>query len=220
MFWHGKEIKTLGESCEAIGAITTREEAQEFLHLSRLENPKYADENIGYLFGYFGRDKWRRLSELFGVLHPIFGDRYDLTDDEILKMGMELAMRDIYSWTPIRPGAVSIRDLAIQWFRSGDTGTSSETIFDTMTGVPVKRHGIPWDPSDFGRCYRLLTAFPEWKERMGEVSARFPEWKPFVDNWAKMEELYERDLPTDKSADLYNLMITLRGDSPHSRKVP
>lgn len=89
MFWNGKEIKTLGESCEAIGAITSKEEAAEFLRLSRAENPEHADANIGYLFGYFNRDKWKKLSELFGVLHPVFGDNYNLTDDEILKMGVE-----------------------------------------------------------------------------------------------------------------------------------
>jgi hypothetical protein len=120
------------------------------------------------------------------------------------------AMKDIHSWTPVAPGTESARERAVAWFRGNDTGMSSETIFEVMTNIPVKRHDFPYDPSDFGRCYRLLQAFPEWKSRLGEVADRFPAWKPFVARWSEMEELYERDLPTDKSADLYNLMITLR----------
>lgn len=89
MQWKGKEIKNLGQSVEAIGNITTKEEAAEFLRLTKEENPEHAEANIGYLFGYLSRPRWKELSELFGIKHPIFGDNYDLTDDEILKMGME-----------------------------------------------------------------------------------------------------------------------------------
>jgi hypothetical protein len=120
------------------------------------------------------------------------------------------AMKDIHSWRPIEQGSASMMELAIQWYRGGDTGVSSETIFEVMTGVPVQRRGIPWDPADFGRCYRLLQVFPGWRARLQEVATLHAEWQPFVDNWAKMEELYERDLPTDRSKDLYNMMITLR----------
>jgi hypothetical protein len=88
MFWKGKELKTIGDACEALKEISTKDEAREFLHLYKEENPQYAEHNLGYLFGYFGRDRWKELSELFGILHPIFGDKYDLTDDEIMQMGI------------------------------------------------------------------------------------------------------------------------------------
>lgn len=89
MIWKGKELKTIGDACEALKEISTKEEAAEFLRLSKEENPKYAEHNIGYLFGYFNRDRWRELSELFGILHPLFGDQYDLSDEEIFRRGME-----------------------------------------------------------------------------------------------------------------------------------
>lgn len=108
-----------------------------------------------------------------------------------------------------------MNDKYIEWYRGGDTGMSSETIFEVMTNIPVKRHDIPYDPSDFGRCHRLLELFPEWRSRLDEVAQRFPVWKPFVDNWAKMEEIYLRDLPTDKSAELYDLMRSFREDKRH-----
>lgn len=89
MFWKDKEIVTIEHAMNALRDITTKEEAAEFLRLSRAENPEHADANIGYLFGYFNRDRWKELSELFGILHPVFGDRYNMTDDEIFQNGIE-----------------------------------------------------------------------------------------------------------------------------------
>ena len=83
---------------------------------------------------------------------------------------------------------------AVEWYRGTDTGISSETIMEVMTGIPVRSHSPPWDAGDFGRCYRLLDKFPDWKDRLNEVAERFPEWKPLVDNWASLESMYrDRD---------------------------
>jgi hypothetical protein len=76
-----------------------------------------------------------------------------------------------------------------QWFSGGDTGLSSKAIFGVMIGHPLERsYPIDWD--DFGRCYRLLELFPEWRPRMHEVSERFPEWKPIVDRWELLSKTY------------------------------
>lgn len=96
------------------------------------------------------------------------------------------------------------------WLRSWDTGTSSETIWSVLTGYPVRRTDIPYDPDDFGRCHRLLERFPEWRPRLGEVAKAFPRWRPFVERWDEMTAIYLRDLPTGKSAELYDLMRRLR----------
>jgi hypothetical protein len=125
------------------------------------------------------------------------------------------ALKDIHSWRPAND--VRLMERAVAWLRGDDTGMSSETILEVMTGIPVKRHSIPYDPADFGRCHRLLKAFPEWEKRLGEVADRFPEWKPFVDNWPKMKEIYDRDEPTERSPELYDLMIELRGEKPRTR---
>lgn len=103
---------------------------------------------------------------------------------------------------------------AITWFStSGDTGISSETIWSVMTGFPVKKWSstIPVDPSDFGRCYRLLIQFPEWAERIQEVADRHEEWQPLVDQWDELVHLYERDMHTGKSMELYDLLTKFRG---------
>src|SRR4051812_45875580 len=46
------------------------------------------------------------------------------------------------------------------WLKNGDTGISSLTILEVMTGHTAERTDTPLDPSDFGRCYRLLKVMP------------------------------------------------------------
>jgi hypothetical protein len=90
-----------------------------------------------------------------------------------------------------------------EWLLSGDTGVSSLTIFHVMTGTittPTRSslRGIdaPRDSDDFGRCYRLLKAFPEWRERLPEIAAMVPKWTPLVERWDELESMFE----TDRSA--------------------
>lgn len=98
------------------------------------------------------------------------------------------------------------------WLSGGDTGTSSETLWAVMTMQNVRRYDIPYDPSDFGRCYRLLNLFPSWQSRLGEVSARFPQWAPFVQHWDELTALYEEAIknPERNAHKLYERMKALR----------
>lgn len=86
-----------------------------------------------------------------------------------------------------------------EWAAGRDTGTSSLTIYHVMTGNPSHHHGYdtPSDPSDFGRCYRLLKLFPQWKPRMPEVAAKFPKWKRLVAEWDELEKMYEAAILPD-----------------------
>lgn len=89
-----------------------------------------------------------------------------------------------------------------KWYRGGDSGLSSETIFQVMTGIPVKWTSTPMDSADFGRCSRLLDRFPKWRDRLHEVSEQFPEWKQLIDNWSKLESLYEKE----KHSEVYEMI--------------
>lgn len=89
------------------------------------------------------------------------------------------------------------------WLASGDTGISSRTIYAVMTGNREGWYDVPRDTADFGRCYRLLKLYPEWLPRLPEVATRFPEWAPLVRNWDRLASLYERDLASGKSSELY-----------------
>lgn len=98
-----------------------------------------------------------------------------------------------------------------EWAHGRDTGTSSLTIYHVMTGKPSP-HGdycVPWDPSDFGRCYRLLQLFPAWRERLPAVAQRFPDWAPLVREWELLTQLYEAELPNGVAPKLYSEMKRL-----------
>jgi hypothetical protein len=91
--------------------------------------------------------------------------------------------------------AADIRSDHPDWLRSGDTGTSSLTILATFTGNWQVLHGgegaPPCDADDFGRCFRLLERYPQWRERIGEVSAKCPRFSPLVPIWSELETLYK-----------------------------
>lgn len=110
-------------------------------------------------------------------------------------------------------GEAWLKELAVggDWLKSGDTGMSSKTIYFVLhpNSTHVEWPSVPYDPDDFGRCYRLLQKFPEWAARLSEVAVRYPEWTPMVREWAKMTALYERDLPTGMCKELYDLMTEL-----------
>ena len=82
----------------------------------------------------------------------------------------------------------------LEWILGNDKGISSKTIWSVMTGQKTNEH-FNWTPSDdhdFGRCYRLLGLFPEWRPRLGEVAAAHPSWGPLVRDWDKVSGLYEK----------------------------
>lgn len=112
--------------------------------------------------------------------------------------------------SPSKMAAKNIDD----WIKGGDNGTSSETIWSVATGHPVERHGWPHDPDDFGRCYRLVKAFPEARAALPMVAAKFPgtPWVPYVREWNQMEALFEEELPKKTAPKLYDLMKKLRAE--------
>lgn len=105
------------------------------------------------------------------------------------------------------------------WITGDDTGISSKVIWAVMMGVPVTNKSTPSDPSDFGRCYRLLKLIPEWENRLEELKKINYEyyslndntkheklWSKFVDNYKEMCKLYEEEFPTGTAPKLYKFM--------------
>lgn len=96
-----------------------------------------------------------------------------------------------------------------QWLFDGDAGVSSKTIWSVMTGVdPKTSFCYPCDPDDFGRCHRLLVRFPEWRERMGEVAAKYPRWAPMVREWDALTAAY---VSISGEAGYRNMYARMRG---------
>lgn len=106
-----------------------------------------------------------------------------------------------------------------EWLTHGDTGTSSMSIFYVMIGlvvVPTQCGGdldIPYDSEDFGRCYRLLQSFPEWRKRLDDVAVKLPKWGPLIERWGELEALYEtdRDALYMRLRELYPLCMAADG---------
>lgn len=83
-----------------------------------------------------------------------------------------------------------------EWLLGRDTGSSSMAIFAHMVGFNSPPGGRRWwdapsDPSDLGRCLRLLDLFPEWKPRMPEMANRSPYWAELIKHWEEIVASYD-----------------------------
>jgi len=83
----------------------------------------------------------------------------------------------------------------VDWLLSQDTGLSSTAIFEHMTGRS-SNGDYPLDVDDFGRCYRLLERFPEWRVRMLEMVVYGKEWAALAGRWSDIEVWYRDFLKT------------------------
>ena len=101
----------------------------------------------------------------------------------------------------------------LAWIVGRDTGLSSKTVWAVMMGVEkyLDHASPPYDPSDFGRVYRLLKIMPSWAGRMSEVADKYPKWKPLVDNWVELTALWEAESPTGPCHKMHNRMRELSG---------
>jgi hypothetical protein len=98
------------------------------------------------------------------------------------------------------------------WLAGCDTGISSRTIVMAICGRHVCEERTPHpplDPSDFGRCYRLLQAVPELRPQFGKVAEVFPVWAPLVREWGALEALYLEESPRKTAPKLYARMQEL-----------
>lgn len=80
-----------------------------------------------------------------------------------------------------------------EWLASGDTGISSKAIMLWLSARVTDKTwgaGTPSDPSDLGRCLRLLDRIPEWKARIGEMAEAGGLWPTFARRWSEMEESF------------------------------
>lgn len=92
---------------------------------------------------------------------------------------------------------MKLSENAIQWLASGDRGVSSNTIFETITGINTgeKRQDYPYDPADFRRCLRLLDACPEFKPLLCKMKGVSPVWRALVDRWDDLQKVFEKEAP-------------------------
>jgi hypothetical protein len=96
------------------------------------------------------------------------------------------------------------------WRASDDTGLSSKYMACVLNGDgPGCENNRPWDPSDLGRCIRLLEACPELRPNLDRLKDSGPVWKAFVEHWDELESLYREESPTGSAPMTYSLMQQL-----------
>lgn len=137
------------------------------------------------------------------------------TEDGLVFVDCAGCLRELLVETRIKASGLP-DDAATRWRFGGDAGTSSYTIWSVMTGHPMPDRrvpDVPHDPNDFGRCHELLKLSPAWRERLGEVAARFPAWTALVAEWQALTELYLEELPTGRAPQLYDRIKGLTGDT-------
>jgi hypothetical protein len=106
--------------------------------------------------------------------------------------------------------AIPTKHSAIAWLDSGDVGMSSQSIWFAMMGHTQQYVEHPSDSDDFGRCYRLLQRFPEWRWHLDRMATKSETWKEMHRRWPEMERLYEAKSYTM----LYRVLQECRGLTP------
>lgn len=107
---------------------------------------------------------------------------------------------------PVADHSKSIRERALWWLQYSETGASSKTMYNCLTGNRDFEINHPHDADDFSRCYKLLLAIPEWRKELHKLKRLSQAWSNLVDNWDKLTEMYEAKEPSSK---MYNFMQTL-----------
>lgn len=84
----------------------------------------------------------------------------------------------------------------IEWLLSDDTGASSRAIASHMA-LGKSDGSFPWDPSDIGRCFRLLDVIPEWKNRIEEMGIYSKILVLLADKWQEIYDCMEAEVGID-----------------------
>lgn len=87
----------------------------------------------------------------------------------------------------------TLERIVSRWLLSEDVGVSSKAICAHMLGEPTEDYGYPHDPSDLGRCIRLLQLVPEWEPRIIEMSKYGPGWAGLAPQWRRIVDLYHSE---------------------------
>ena len=127
-------------------------------------------------------------------------------------LGAMLAVTaDVKAWQQVVDAEVAARnseDPELQWLRGTETGSSSRTIFSVLCRPDLRhaavagdfRPDIPYDPDDFGRCYRLVKLF-KWQDRLPEVAKVHSRWAPYVGRWDELASLFQEANKKQPAAD-------------------
>lgn len=99
----------------------------------------------------------------------------------------------------------------IEWLAGDDVGESSKFMASVLSGEFKAHNSYPYDPDDFGRCWRFLTKFPALAAKLPEMRKQGAVWSRLIDNWDEIKRLYIEEVPSGICPKCYALMQQLRG---------
>lgn len=84
----------------------------------------------------------------------------------------------------------------IEWIAVRDTGTSSKTMWYALMGLQCHTQmgfDIPYDASDFRRCYDLVLYAGVSRAELSRIGEVFTYWRPVLDVWDACVAAYEEE---------------------------
>jgi len=105
-------------------------------------------------------------------------------------------VNEIKAWETVIISSLSRYNDETRWWLGVDVGKSAAAIFAVLGQTGWTRDArafsngaVPHDADDFGRCKRLIEAFPEWRSRLSEVAEAYPDtkWPAIIARWSELE---------------------------------
>lgn len=103
------------------------------------------------------------------------------------------------------------QEKVIDWLASGETGNSSKSLAFEYLGSAYSRIDAPHDPSDLGRCLRLIDKVPAVRKAVDALALKHPRWAIAAKAWDEMAQSMENEVGIDwskgkRATKTYNLM--------------
>lgn len=99
------------------------------------------------------------------------------------------------------------------WSTGDDTGLSSRFLSRLALDLEVSYPDYPCDPSDFGRCYRMvaLLSSEDKNDLFLKAEKASTKWQTIIENWEELEKLYLEECTGEQwsAPKLYALMKNL-----------
>lgn len=99
----------------------------------------------------------------------------------------------------------------LEWLSSNDTGISSKSLAFEYLGTLNNNVDAPRDPSDLGRCLRLIKIVPDVRKCVDSLATKHLRWAKAAKVWEQIAKSMEEEVGIDwskgeRAAKTYTMM--------------
>lgn len=94
---------------------------------------------------------------------------------------------------------MTIEQKILEWLAAGDTGISSKALAFEAVGMESRYRDAPHDPSDLGRCLRLIKQIPECRSAVDVLAASQKDWASLAPHWDELAAMMDDEVGIDWS---------------------